>query len=112
MIRTGVVSCFIVVLLTSGCALSKEARIDRLESKYPQWDQNTIEKVAERRVEVGMTEDMVREAKGRPAAISHDGDVTIWEYVCLGMDLEGRTRRVPCLYVNFRNGRVTGTHLG
>jgi len=53
----------LVTFLFSGCAISREARIRKIQSKYPQWDQPTVERVAEGRVEVGMTEEMVSDRK-------------------------------------------------
>lgn len=109
MIRTGVVFCLMLLLLTSGCSLSREARISRLESEYPQWDKSAIEKVVDRRVEVGMTEEMVRAGLGRPWSIKHDGDVTVWEYSRFLMDSSGTNLPRSSFYIDFRNGKVIDT---
>lgn len=107
--RTGLVLGLVLAVLASGCALSREERISRLKSEHPQWSQSTIEKVVDRRVEVGMTEEMVRESLGRPWSARDEGDVTVWEYSRFRMDREGVSLPRTSFYIHFRDGRVTGT---
>lgn len=109
MIRIGLVLCLMVVLLTSGCSHSREARINELKSKYPQWDQITIEKVAERQVEIGMTEEMVGAAMRKPQSVTNDRDVTTWEYTYFAPGSEGYSIQRTAFIVIFRNGRVIET---
>lgn len=109
MIRTGFVVYMMLMLLASGCALSREDRINRFKSMHPQWDQSTIEKLADKQVDVGMTEEMVRAGLGKPWSIKHDGDVTIWEYSRFRMDKEGINLPRTSFYIHFRNGKVTVT---
>ena len=105
MIRTGLVFCLMAVLLTSGCVTTREDRVNTLKSTYPQWDQSTIEKVIDRQVEIGMTEEMVR-AMRKPGSTRKEGDVTIWEYSRMRKDNMGIYQPTTFFYVHFRNGRV------
>jgi PBP1b-binding outer membrane lipoprotein LpoB len=57
----------------SGCA-SVEDRTKRIRSHYPQWDEATVQKVAAKQVEIGMTPEMVTAALGKPDGISRLGD--------------------------------------
>ena len=109
MTRSGWVLCLISALLTIGCAASREDRVNQLKSTYPQWDQSTAEKVADQKVEVGMTEEMVRAGMGKPWSTTRTGDDTRWEYSRFEMDHSGVSLPRTSFYVSFRNGRVTGT---
>lgn len=80
MSKIGMTFCLAVMLLIYGCAPSKETRISQIKSQYPQWDQSTVENVTARQVMVGMTEEMVLMAMGKPWSISRKGGVVIWGY--------------------------------
>jgi hypothetical protein len=109
MIKTRLAFCLMIALLASGCFASREERIQQLKTTHPQWDQGSVEKVVDRRVEIGMTEEMAREGMGRPWSVRRDGDVTIWEYSRFRMDSEGTSLPRTSFFVHFRNGKVIGT---
>ncbi len=110
MIKTGIVFSLAVMLLIEGCAASKEERIGPIKSKYPQWDQTTVESVAGRQVTVGMTEEMVLMAMGKPWSISRKGGVVIWGY---GRIESCGPRADPCeklvYLIHFQDKKVINT---
>ena len=110
MIRTIIfTSCMAFVFLMSGCAPSKEARIDQLTSDYPQWEQSTIELVADHQIKAGMTEEMALAAMGKPWGISHDGETTVWEYGYFDHDSEGYTIQKLSYFIYFLDKKVIRT---
>ncbi len=80
MIKIGITFCLAAILLINGCASSIEERKSQIKSQYPQWDQRTVENVAGRQVMVGMTEEMVLMAMGKPWSTSRKGEIVIWAY--------------------------------
>jgi len=72
------------VFLTGGCVSYnqsvKKYRSEKIQMNNPGWDQTTVRKVAGRKVEVGMTDDMVVAALGRPDSISRHGAEQKWGY--------------------------------
>jgi outer membrane protein assembly factor BamE (lipoprotein component of BamABCDE complex) len=95
------------VFLISGCA-SPETRRKQIRSQHPQWDETTIQKVAAREVEAGMTPEMVEAALGKPDAVSHEGDQEIWGYEII-IDSFAYARRKLVYFVHFKEGRVVRT---
>ena len=90
----------------SGCA-SVEDRAQRIQSQYPQWDEATVQKLAARQVEVGMTPEMVTAALGKPDAISRQGDEDKWGYALISAGFDGPARKKFVFFVYFKDGRVT-----
>ena len=80
MIKIAITFCLTAMVLINGCISSTETRISQIKAQYPQWDQSTVDNVAKRQVKVGMTEEMVLEAMGKPWEISQEGDVVVWAY--------------------------------
>ena len=105
------VSKIIVILLgvfvISGCA-SPEPRLEQIRSQHPQWDEATVQRVAAREVEIGMTPEMVEAALGKPDAISHEEDEEIWGYEIV-IDNFVHIRRQLVYFVHFKNGQVVKT---
>ncbi|RJR46013.1 MAG: hypothetical protein C4576_11590 [Desulfobacteraceae bacterium] len=96
----------IVALLFGGCAISREARIQKIQSRYPQWDQPTVERVAEGRVEIGMTEQMVSAIMGQPAYVAREDHRTVWVYMGSETSSWGVIVQVPAFFVYLEGGRV------
>lgn len=105
------VSRVIVILLgvfaIGGCA-SPEYRLEKIQTQYPQWDQDMIQKVAAREVEIGMTPEMAEAALGKPDAITRQGDEETWGYEII-IDNFVNIRRQLVYFVHFRNGQVFRT---
>lgn len=103
--RAKIAAILLGLFVISGCSI-KEHRMQNIRSQYPNWDQDTIEKVAARHVEVGMTQEMVVAALGKPHEITHEGDEEKWAYtemVYNGWDV--RIRNVYFVY--FKDAKVT-----
>ena len=63
------------------CACSaKENRIQRIQSQNPDWDQPTVQKLANWQIELGMTSEMVQAALGKPDSVSVEGGEKVWGY--------------------------------
>ncbi len=93
--------------LISGCATT-ESRINKIQTKYPHWDKATVQDVAYKQVEVGMTHEMVYEALGKPDAISLEGDEEKWGYAELKQDGWNYYKKFTQL-VYFKEGKVVKT---
>jgi hypothetical protein len=109
MMKTGLTLCLLLALMAGGCFATREDRINQLRSTHPQWSPGTIEKVADGQIEAGMTEEMVRAAMGKPWSVTLRGDVTVWEYSRFRRDTEGTSLPRSSFFINFQNGKVTGT---
>lgn len=94
----------------SGCA-SRERRIEKIRSQYPQWNQGLVEKVASGEVEIGMTKEMVAAALGQPDRISYEGNEEIWGFAAYLPSNYGERAVVKKLvyFVFFGNGKVLRT---
>jgi outer membrane protein assembly factor BamE (lipoprotein component of BamABCDE complex) len=106
MSRIAVVITVALILFFSGCAVSREERIREVQSRYPQWDQQTVEQVANARVEVGMTEEMVLAVMGRPGQVAREGNSDVWTYMSDQTDSWGVSRSVPTFFLYVENGKV------
>ncbi|PKN25939.1 MAG: hypothetical protein CVU64_18930 [Deltaproteobacteria bacterium HGW-Deltaproteobacteria-21] len=107
--RTMIVFIMAVTFFFSECAFSREARIQRIQSRHPQWDQATIEQVAAGRVEVGMTEEMVVEILKKPWEVAHEGQRVVWIYMTHVIGAWGELRPVPAFFVYLKDGKVAET---
>ena len=105
------VSRIIIILLgvfvIGGCA-SPEYRIEEIQTKYPQWDEATVQKVAAREVEIGMMPEMVEAALGKPDVITREGGGETWGYEVI-IDNFVHIRRQLVYFVHFKNGQVVRT---
>ena len=63
------------------CACSaKENRIQIIQSQHPDWEQATVQKLANWQIETGMTPEMVQAALGKPDSVSSEGGEEVWGY--------------------------------
>jgi len=86
------------LLFYAGCA-AEQYRVEKLRFQYPEWDEVTIQKVASRKVEIGMTAEMVAAALGKPDNISRKGDTEKWSYAVFVGDYEPREKFVYFVYL-------------
>lgn len=103
----------VLVLLLSGMVIAgcvmKDRRADKIHSRYPGWDQATVQAVAKRKVTVGMTKPMVIEALGNPDSITQEGSEEKWTY---GINRErdmGAIVRKQVFWVYFKGEKVVRT---
>jgi outer membrane protein assembly factor BamE (lipoprotein component of BamABCDE complex) len=94
--------------LVSGCAF-KEYRAQKIHVEHPQWDELTVQNLAARKVEIGMTDSMVVAALGRPDAISQEGDLTKWGYATPQIHGQGDVYLKFIYFVYLKNGQVVRT---
>ena len=106
MSRITIVLIMAVAFLLSGCAVSREVRIQKVQSQYPEWDQATVEQVADGQVEVGMTEEMVLAIMGQPGQIDREDRMKVWAYMTTEVGSGGELRPVPAFFVFLKDGRV------
>ena len=104
--RTIIVFIMAVTVFFSGCGISREARIEQLQSRHPQWDQATVEQVAAGRVQVGMTKEMVVEILGEPWQVSRESHRDVWTYMAHVTGAWGELRPVPAFFVYLEGGKV------
>lgn len=96
----------VVLFVLAGCATT-EQKEQRLRSEYPNWDEQTIKKVANRDIEKGMTKEMVMAAYGKR------GDVRLgdkmgqesWTYYQEVMYSDA-PRWVPKIVIYFQGDKV------
>jgi hypothetical protein len=93
--------------LFSGCATQQE-RVEHIRAKFPQLDQASAQQLAEGRIRVGMTEEMVATAKGKPRfQYNQDGNV-VWEYVeYVGGEFSGMYIIRSTCRIYFKDQKVT-----
>ena len=83
-------------------------RVEKIKNRHPQWDELTVQKVAARQVEIGMTREMVWESQGKANTISQQGNEEIWGYEII-IDKFTHIEREIAYSVFFKNGRVAKT---
>ena len=103
-----IITIFLTGLLLMGCAPSQR-RVERIREQYPQWDQVTVEKVATRQVEIGMTPEMVRAALGKPEHTAPLGSEDRWAYAIDRHYGMGNVRRQVVFWVYFKDEKVVKT---
>jgi outer membrane protein assembly factor BamE (lipoprotein component of BamABCDE complex) len=106
--RTWVV--FLCVLFVCGC-VTQEKKSDRIRSEHPEWDANTVSKLAAMNIENGMTRAMVQAALGKPSSVSKEGDEEVWAYTAWHEDtyLGNRAWEEVVYTVRFKGDKVVGT---
>ena len=104
--RITVVLIMAVTFFFSGCAVSREVRIQKIQSRYPQWDRTTVERVADGRVEVGMTEEMVLAIMGQPGYVAREDHKDVWIYMGSETSSWGVILSVPTFFIYVEGGRV------
>jgi outer membrane protein assembly factor BamE (lipoprotein component of BamABCDE complex) len=104
--RTIMILLIALAALLGGCATQQD-RVDRIRAQYPELDQDAIQDLSERRIRVGMTEEMVTTAKGRPRFIYNQNGTVVWEYVeYMGGEVSGMYIVRSSLKVYFKNKKV------
>jgi hypothetical protein len=98
----------LLLLLPWGCA-STEERARKIKAQRPQWDQATAEKLAERRVEVGMDMEMVVQALGVPAVIYREAGGEKWAYSVIMERGQGDIYEKYVYFVHLKDGKVIET---
>ena len=101
---------FIFFLVVTGCVAQEENRLKRIQTKYPQWDEATVKKLAALQIEPGMTKEMVTAALGKPGLETVKEGETVWEYN--GYRYSASSEGVVISYryfVYLRDGKVTRT---
>ena len=83
-------------------------RVEQIKNRHPQWDELTVQKVAARQVEIGMTREMVWEALGKANTTSQQGDEEKWGYEIM-IDHYTHIERKLAYSVFFKNSRVVKT---
>jgi outer membrane protein assembly factor BamE (lipoprotein component of BamABCDE complex) len=101
---------FLFVLFVCGCG-TPEKRSDRIRSEHPEWDANTVSKLADRNIENGMTRAMVQAALGAPGSVSKEGEEEVWAYSAWREDayLGNRAYQEVVYVVRFKGDKVVGT---
>jgi hypothetical protein len=79
MTKKGIALILLGAFLMGGCAV-KQYRESKISTQHPNWDEVTIQKLARREVEPGMTSEMVRAALGIPDSISRSNGHEKWGY--------------------------------
>jgi hypothetical protein len=97
----------LVALLAFGC-VSPEEREKAIRSANPQWSEDTIRKVASRRLEPGMSREMVLASLGKPDRVSKEGGEEVWGYAVPEVGDSARYQRFV-YFVHLKNGSVIRT---
>jgi outer membrane protein assembly factor BamE (lipoprotein component of BamABCDE complex) len=108
MIPKIVIAILLGAVVFAGCT-SKQSRIQKIQSQYPQWDEATVEKVATTQVEIGMTQEMVRVSLGKPDAVTQEGGEEKWGYAIMIVPAFGPHYEKFVYFVYFREGKVVRT---
>jgi len=96
----------IALIFLFGCTVSREARLQKVKAQHPGWDQATVERVAEGRVEVGMSAEMVLTIMGQPGHVARESHREIWSYMTTEVGNGGELRPAPAFFVYFKEGKV------
>jgi outer membrane protein assembly factor BamE (lipoprotein component of BamABCDE complex) len=106
---------FMLFLAIVGCSTDykfahsvQKYRAEKISYNHPEWDASTVRKVSERRVEVGMTPDMVVAALGKPDAIIKNGEEE-WGYALSTERGMGDIEKDFVYFVYFKRGAVSRT---
>jgi outer membrane protein assembly factor BamE (lipoprotein component of BamABCDE complex) len=107
MIKSLVIVAFLGIFFLSGCNQKeyREYRREQVRYQNPKWDEVTVEKVALKKVEPGMTPDMVRASMGVPDDVTNRDGTEKWSYAVLDFDGEHVKKRFV-YFVYFKNGEV------
>jgi outer membrane protein assembly factor BamE (lipoprotein component of BamABCDE complex) len=98
----------LLLLLPWGCA-STDQRAKEIKVQQPQWNQATVTKLAERKVEVGMNKEMVVAALGVPAMIVREGGVEKWSYAVMMERGQGDLYEKYVYFVYLKDDKVVKT---
>ena len=94
----------VLIIILGGCKLvrKKEYRYEKIAYKYPRWNETTLQKVTARKVEIGMTDEMVLAALGEPEYITREVDSVKWGYAKYEQTNE-IVRKIPVYFIFFKD---------
>ena len=98
---------FLCALFLYGCA-GYERRTESIRAAHPEWDEQTLGKLAARNVQPGMTHEMVKAALGNPDSLSREGEEEVWGYAYYRQEGENY-RKVFVFFVHLNGGKVVRT---
>jgi outer membrane protein assembly factor BamE (lipoprotein component of BamABCDE complex) len=103
------VACLCLLFLC-GCT-TPEKRSDKIRSEHPEWDANTVSKLAAMNIENGMTGAMVQAALGTASSVSKQGEEEVWAYTAWREDayLGPKAYEEVVYTVRFKGDKVVGT---
>jgi outer membrane protein assembly factor BamE (lipoprotein component of BamABCDE complex) len=97
----------LVGILLLGCT-NTQRRMERIRSDHPDWNQETIQRLARSKVEPGMTREMVHAALGEPDAIFREDGEEVWGYAAWIVTYSLSYERLV-YFVHFREDKVVRT---
>ena len=97
------VSLLLAVIIFS-CAPT-EKRFQTIQSQHPEWDQVTVQKLANWEIEIGMTRDMVQAALGKPDDAYTKNGEEIWGYAIWIVTYSSQYKRFV-YFVHFSDNKV------
>jgi hypothetical protein len=104
--RTIMILLIAIAALLGGCVTQQE-RMELIRAQYPELDQASVQQLVEGRIRVGMTEEMVITAKGKPRFNYNENGAVVWEYVRYkGGEVSGMYIVDNSTKVYFQNKRV------
>ena len=105
-----ILGTLLCALIICGCA-AQEKRSAAIRSEHPEWDANTVSKLAAMNIENGMTRAMVQAALGTASSVSKEGEEEVWAYTAWREDayLGDRAYREVVYTVRFKGDKVVGT---
>jgi outer membrane protein assembly factor BamE (lipoprotein component of BamABCDE complex) len=108
MVLKRILGTLLCALVLCGCAV-QEKRSDRIRSQHPEWDANTVSKLAARNIENGMTRSMVQAALGPASSVSKEGEEEVWTYTAWHEDAYVGPNWAEVVYtVRFKGDKVVG----
>jgi outer membrane protein assembly factor BamE (lipoprotein component of BamABCDE complex) len=87
---------------------AKESRIQKIQSLNPDWDQTTVQKLANWQIEIGMTSEMVQAALGKPDSVSGEGGEQVWGFAIWVVTYARHYKRIV-YYVYIKDDKVIRT---
>ncbi|MFH1489479.1 MAG: outer membrane protein assembly factor BamE [Pseudomonadota bacterium] len=107
MFKSLIITVFLCIFFLSGCNQMeyREYRKEQVRNQNPKWDEVTVEKVALKKVEPGMTPEMVGASMGEPDDVTAGDGIEKWSYAVIDFDGEFVRKRFV-YFVYFKNGEV------
>ena len=110
--KKAVLFILLLMFIISSCTFEeyRQYRVEKARAKNPQWGEETVQKIASRKVEIGMSQDMVTAAMGEPDDVNRQGDVQKWSYAVIEDDGDRVWKRfVYFIYLkDFKVVRIEG----
>lgn len=105
-LKKPVVSLLLAVIIFS-CAPT-EKRFQTIQSQHPEWDQATVQKLANWEIDIGMTSEMIQAALGKPDDVYTKNDEEVWGYAIWIITYSSQYKRFV-YFVHFRENKVIRT---